>query len=399
MLVHILAYQSTTAAWANISEMRDALSSRRSGLRRNDLPGSDVDTWIGRVPDLDMAGLDYWHSRANALARACLEEGNFRQAIDSARKEFGDGRIGLILGSSTSSIDRTEEAYQHLEDDKLSESFKQDVIHNPGALSVFVAHYLGIGGPSQLINTACSSSAKVFAAAARWLQADIVDAVLVGGCDALGLSVVHGFDALQLVSPNACKPLDRHRDGINIGEAAGYALLAKYPLATSTGIVLSGYGESSDAHHMSHPHPEGRGAHQAMELALGRGSVAPDHVGYINLHGTSSRVNDTIEAKVVSSLFPDSTLCSSTKGWTGHTLGAAGITEAIIAMDTLETGRAPVNLNLSELDPEISISVVTEDTSIQTRHVMTNSFGFGGNNCSLLFSEESTAHPAEAIRS
>lgn len=388
MVAHIAAYQTMTAAWKNVDQMRGALLDRRSGLRRNDLPGSDVDTWIGRVPDVDGGHLGVWQSRANALAQACLDQGDLRSALDHARKEFGDFRVGLILGSSTSSIDRTEEAYRFLQQDRFAPEFMQDVVHNPGALTVFVADYLGIKGPRQLINTACSSSAKVFAAAARWMQADIVDAVLVGGCDALGLSVVHGFDSLQLVSQHACKPLDKDRDGINIGEAAGYALLSRKRLAYDTGVSLTGYGESSDAHHMSHPHPEGRGAQQAMEAALVRGAVCPEHVGYINLHGTSSRVNDTIESRVVSSLFPESTLCSSTKAWTGHTLGAAGVTEAIIALDTLKTGRPPVNLNLNSLDPDIDISVVTEDVKIDARHVISNSFGFGGNNCSLLFSRD-----------
>jgi 3-oxoacyl-[acyl-carrier-protein] synthase-1 len=387
MSVHVLEYQTTTAAWLNLGQMREALISRSSGLRRNDLEGSEVDTWIGRVPNLEFADLGRWHSRNNALARACLEQGNLRAAIEQMQREFGRYRVGLILGSSTSSIDRTEEAYRHLDDNgQFSAEFSQDVVHNPGALALFVADYLDIHGPSQLINTACSSSAKVFAAAARWLEADIVDAVLVGGCDALGLSVVHGFDALQLVSAKPCRPLDMNRDGINIGEAAGFALLAKKTTPDfRADIVLMGYGESSDAYHMSHPHPDGHGARQAMVGALSRAGICADSVGYINLHGTSSRVNDTIEAKVVASLFPRTTFCSSTKGWTGHTLGAAGITEAIIALDALITGVLPANLNLEKLDPEIAVSVVIDDQRASLAHVMTNSFGFGGNNCSLIF--------------
>ena len=391
MQIHVLDYQTTTAAWMNVEQMREALVTRRSGLRPNDLDGSDVDTWIGRVPEIDATGLGKWSSRNNALARVCLRQGGFEDAIAKVQHHFGDTRVGLILGSSTSSIDRTEQAYRHLDaEGQLTADFSQDVVHNPGALCLFVANYLGIRGPSQLINTACSSSAKVFASASRWLQAGVVDAVLVGGCDALGLSVVHGFDALQLVSAKPCRPLDRERDGINIGEAAGFALLTLSPLEDlCTGIVLEGYGESSDAYHMSHPHPEGQGAREAMVAALDRAHLNPQSIGYINLHGTSSRVNDTIEAKVVASLLPN-TVCSSTKGWTGHTLGAAGITEAIIAFDALKTGILPVNLNLETIDPEITISVVERDSYDKPGHVMTNSFGFGGNNCSLIFGLGST---------
>ena len=173
------------------------------------------------------------------------------------------------MGSSTSSIDRTETAYQHLEDGVLSTKFKQKEVHNPHAPSLFVAQLSGITGPAMTINTACSSSAKVFATGARWLEAGLVDAVLVGGVDTLCLSVLHGFDSLQLVSENQCKPFDQNRDDINLGEAAGYAILVRANEGhDDTSIHLLGYGESSDAHHMSHPHPDGLGARLAMQQAM-----------------------------------------------------------------------------------------------------------------------------------
>ncbi len=290
------------------------------------------------------------------------------------------------MGSSTSSIDRTETAYLHLQDGALSPEFQQPTVHNPHAPSLFMAHMTGITGPAMTINTACSSSAKVFATGARWLATGLVDAVLVGGVDTLCLSVLHGFHSLQLISPNQCKPLDQHRDGINLGEASGFAILVRpNEEHADTGIRLLGYGESSDAHHMSHPHPDGLGAKLSMQQALTMSGLEPERIDYINLHGTSSRANDLIEGKLIESMFPPSTQVSSTKAWMGHTLGAAGITEALIAADALKRGVIPGSLNLQELDHELDVSVQSDNVQKPMQHVMSNSFGFGGNNCTLAF--------------
>ena len=393
MDIRVLDYQTTTAAWANREAMVEAISQQTSGLSRNDLPGSDVDTWIGRVAEVDNLNLGSWHCRNNALADYCLSQGSFSASVETLKSQFDNARIGIIVGSSTSAIDRTESAYQNLTTSgELAPEFQQRDVHNPHALGLYVAHRLALTGPCMTINTACSSSAKVFASAARWLQAGVVDAVLVGGTDALGLSVVHGFNALQLVSNRPCQPFDEQRSGINIGEAAGFALLttsnhalAPYPLA-GAGITLAGYGESSDAHHMSHPHPEGAGAKSAIEQALHTANLTPADIDYINLHGTASQANDAIEGQVISQLFPNSTLASSTKGWTGHTLGAAGITEALIAVASLQTGLVPGNLNLDQVDQQLSLSLAPNNQTKHCSRVMTNSFGFGGNNCSLIFS-------------
>ena len=197
---------------------------------------------------------------------------------------------------------------------------------------------------------------------------------------------MHGFDSLQLVSENPCKPLDQNRDGINLGEASGYAILVRADEGhDDSGICLLGYGESSDAHHMSHPHPDGLGAKLAMTQALEMASLQPESIDYINLHGTSSRANDLIEGRLISSMFPKSTQVSSTKGWMGHTLGAAGITEALIALDALQRGLIPGSMNLDELDHELDLSVSNENIQRDMNYVMSNSFGFGGNNCCLVF--------------
>jgi len=386
MDIRLLDYQSTSAAGVNIDALREAIDTQRSGLRKNDFDRSDLKTWIGRVPGVDGIDLGEWQSRNNALASLGLEQGDLKKNLSALKKRYGSARLGIVMGSSTSSIDRTELAYQHLDNGRLTPEFQQDMVHNPHAPSLYVAHATGLTGPAITINTACSSSAKVFATGARWLEAGVVDAVLVGGVDTLCLSVLHGFDSLQLVSEQRCKPLDQNRDGINLGEASGYAILGRAAEhEQDTGVKLVGYGESSDAHHMSHPHPDGLGAELAIRQALRMAKLEPTSIDYINLHGTSSRANDLIEGKLIERLFPKTTQVSSTKGWMGHTLGAAGITEALIAVDALKRGVIPGSLNLDQLDKDLNISVQRDNLERSMHHVMSNSFGFGGNNCCLIF--------------
>jgi 3-oxoacyl-[acyl-carrier-protein] synthase-1 len=386
MDIRLLDYQSTSAAGVDIDALRQSIDTQTSGLRQNDLPGSDLTTWIGRVSGVESIDLGDWQSRNNALAHLGYQQGNIAEHVDALKVSLGSQRLGIVMGSSTSSIDRTEAAYRQLEEGALSAPFQQPLVHNPHAPSLYMAHLTGITGPALTINTACSSSAKVFATGARWLQAGLVDAVLVGGVDTLCLSVLHGFDSLQLVSENQCRPLDQHRDGINLGEASGFAILVRPDEGyADSGIRLLGYGESSDAHHMSHPHPDGLGARLAMEQALTRAQLGPEQIDYINLHGTSSRANDLIEGQLIAKMFPKSTQVSSTKAWMGHTLGAAGITEALIAVDALQRGVIPGSLNLAELDHELDLSVQAENITREMHYVLSNSFGFGGNNCCLVF--------------
>ena len=388
MDIRLIDYQSTSAAGLNLAELRIALESQTSGLRKNDFPESLLKTWIGRVDQIDDIDLGQWQSRNNALAHIGLQQGQILTHIESLKTRFSAHRLGVIMGSSTSSIDRTETAYTDLDENgMLKPEYQQEKVHNPHAPSLFVSHETGITGPSMTINTACSSSAKVFASGARWLESGIVDAVLVGGVDTLCLSVLHGFDSLQLVSENPCRPLDAQRDGINLGEAAGYAILVRAGESDEeTGIKLVGYGESSDAHHMSHPHPDGLGAELAMKDALSMSELSAEQIDYVNLHGTSSRANDAIEGALVARMFPSTTQCSSTKAWMGHTLGAAGITEALIAFDAIRTKLIPGSMNLENLDEGMNLSVQSANIHRQVQHVMSNSFGFGGNNCCLVFS-------------
>lgn len=394
----IVDYDATCAAGAGMPEIRAALAAQRSGLRPNDFPGCDLPTWIGRVAAIDnyvfAPHLANWQSRNNALIALGLQQGTLQQSLQQLVERFGSARIGVVMGSSTSSIDRSEEAYRSLDTaGQLAPEFVQQNVLNPHAPGLFVAELLGLDGPNMTINTACSSSAKVFATASRWLCAGVVDAVLVGGADTLCQSVLYGFHSLQLVSKAHCCPFDGARDGINLGEAAGFALLVRGAVTEieHTGIQLSGYGESSDAHHMSHPHPEGAGARLAIEQALAQAGLAPEQIDYINLHGTASQANDHIEGNLIGAMFPISTLASSTKGWTGHTLGAAGILESIFALEALTSGLVPGTLNLAQVDPEIAITMSATNQTAALTHVMSNSFGFGGNNACLIFSRTEVA--------
>lgn len=387
MEIRLKDYQSTSAAGVDIEALRAAIDTQTSGLRPNDFPFCDIPTWIGRVSGVEEIDLGVWQSRNNALAALGLQQGHILNQLEQLKSKYSANRIGLIMGSSTASIDRSEEGYRYVDKQgRLAPEYRQALVHNPHAPSLFVAHTTGITGPAMTINTACSSSAKVFASAARWLQLGVVDAVLVGGVDTLCLSVLYGFDSLQLVSQNRCQPFDEGRDGINLGEAAGFAILMRAADSEDdTGISLYGFGESSDAHHMSHPHPDGLGARLSMQQALDMAELTSDAIDYINLHGTSSKANDLIEGKLVENMFPKSTVVSSTKGWMGHTLGAAGITEALIAADALRRGVIPGSLNLVELDSQLQLNIQADNITQPLNYVMSNSFGFGGNNCSLLF--------------
>jgi 3-oxoacyl-[acyl-carrier-protein] synthase I len=390
--VVISHYTSTSAAGTGLVALRASLQDRLSGLRANDLPGCDLKTWIGRVPNVESielpSSLAHLHSRNSQLAWLGLQQDGLPDAIRELAGRIGVERIGVVMGTSTSSIGRTEEAYTHLDETgRMRSEYRQPEVHNLHSPGIFVAAACGLKGPSLTISTACSSSAKVFACAARWISHGLVDAVLVGGIDSLCLSTLYGFNSLELISRGPCRPFDKDRDGISLGEAAGYALLTRPELAPYSRTALLGYGESSDAHHMSHPHPEGKGAILAMDRALQRAQLGAEDIEYINLHGTASKANDQVETYALAERFSTNTLVSSTKGWTGHTLGAAGIVEAVIAMDTMETGLIPGTLNCAQLDAGFRFPVLLTNVLRSVRCTMSNSFGFGGSNASLIFGQ------------
>lgn len=382
----VRTWTATSAAGHGRQALNDALAARRSGLRRNDFaPFDGLPCHIGRVDGVEDAHLPRaladWDCRNNRLAWLGLQADGLLEAVARLAAEVGRDRVAIVIGTSTSSIGATEEAYARLEDGRFPADLDRPRIHTPHSLGGFLQAALDLHGPCVTVATACSSSAKVFAQAARLMAAGFADAAVVGGIDTLCGSVLYGFNSLGLVSEAPCRPFDAGRNGLSLGEAAGYALLTR----DGDGPRLLGWGESSDAHHMSSPHPEGLGARLAMQGALDRAGVDASQVDYINLHGTATPKNDEIEAGAVAALFGPDTWASSTKGWTGHTLGAAGILESVIALEALTGGLVPGTLNAQTLDPACGPQLRIDNGRRDCRHVMNNSFGFGGNNCSLLF--------------
>ena len=367
----------------------DALEEARGGLRPCDFEDADLDTWIGRVDGLEdepvVAEFACFDCRNNRLAQLGLRQDGFSDHVAEVRARHGAARIGVFIGTSTSGALQTELAYRHRDPitGALPADFSYLGTQNAMSVAEFTRRFLSLDGPVMSISTACSSSAKVFASAYRHIKAGFCDAAVVGGVDSLCFSTLYGFSSLGLVSHRPCRPWDAERDGMNIGEGAGFALLEKKDGGVA-GVALLGYGESSDAYHMSSPHPEGAGAAAAMKSALAMAGVTPDAIDYINLHGTGTRANDVSEDRAVMKVFGGGTPCSATKGWTGHTLGAAGITEILFALGSIERGFIPGTLNSERLDPALSAGVLLRSRTAPVKCVLSNSFGFGGSNCSLV---------------
>ena len=383
----VLSYTTTSAAGPGKAAIARALREERTGLAPNDLDWAPLDCWIGRIDALESVvlpdGLRAFDCRNNRLALLALEQDGFLAAVAAARARHGAGRIGVFLGTSTSGILSTELAYQGRDPatGKLPAAFRYDTTHNLDATTEFVRGVLGLTGPAMTISTACSSSAKVFCLAERFIRMGLVDAAVVGGVDSLCHTTLYGFTSLQLVAPDICRPYDTARRGLSIGEAGGFALLERGVGA----LQFTGYGETSDAYHISTPHPDGDGARRAMLEALARASLATGEIDYINLHGTATPANDLAEGRAVHAIFGTGTPCSSTKGITGHTLGAAGITEAAVALLSIEHDFLPGCSTTREVDPATQCAIALRGEARKLRHVMSNSFGFGGNNCALVF--------------
>lgn len=385
----VTAHTATSAAGCGVAAFSRSLRERRSGLRINDFSSAPLECRIGRVEGLEHAAVPEAFAaidcRNNRLAWQGLGADGFLDAARAAVQRYGADRVAIVLGTSTASIGATEEAYRQLgTDGGFAPCYRNFLLHSPHSLVAFVQGVLGTTGPACTVATACSSSAKVFAQAERLIRHGWADAAVVGGVDTLCDSVLFGFNALQLVSDEPCRPFDVARRGISIGEAAGFALLERASVERAAPQLL-GWGESSDAHHMSSPHPQGLGARMAITAALQRAGLEAAAVDYINLHGTATPANDAVEAVVVAELFPAGTRASSTKGWTGHTLGAAGIVEAVACLIALDQDFIPGTLNCLEPDPLCGPQLAQDNIDRTLRVALSSSFGFGGNNAVLAF--------------
>ncbi|MBS0505946.1 MAG: beta-ketoacyl-[acyl-carrier-protein] synthase family protein [Proteobacteria bacterium] len=380
----------TTCLGRGLAAHRQALADGRSGLRPCDFETVRLPTWIGAVDGVDTAllpaALAEYDCRNNRLAQLALEADGFAQQVRAAVQRHGSARVGVFLGTSTAGILETEIAYRQRDaaTGALPAAMSYAGAHCPFSVADFVRQYLGIDGVALTISTACSSSAKVFAAAARQMALGVIDAAVVGGVDSLCLTTLYGFASLQLTSAQPARPYDAARDGISIGEAAAFALLERADAQAGGGVYLLGTGESSDAHHMSAPHPEGLGARLAMEAALQSAGLSAQDIDYVNLHGTATPANDAAEGLAMAALFGDRVPCSSTKGATGHTLGAAGAVEALLCALALQDGCIPGSPGTQQLDPAIALDYRLAASRAPLRRVLSNSFGFGGSNCALV---------------
>ena len=380
-------YTLTTALGAGREPTLAGLQAGRSGLSPKRFLDVELSTWIGEVAGLDQVslpiGLEAFDCRNNRLAWLGLRQDGFVDAARRATARWGTQRVAVILGTSTSGLLQTELAYRRrAPDGSLPADFHYAQTQNSSSLAAFVVHALGVQGPSCVVSTACSSSAKVFGNAARMIAAGLIDAALVGGVDSLCLTTLYGFNSLELLAADICRPWDAQRHGLSLGEAAAFALLER-DVDEAQGWLL-GVGESNDGYHMSSPHPEGAGAVEAMRAALADAQLAPGSIDYINLHGTATPNNDAAEDRAVGTVFGNATPCSSTKGATGHTLGAAGGVEAAIGLLALQHAFVPGGLNLRTRDASLHANYQRESFDARLRTTLSNSFGFGGSNASLV---------------
>jgi 3-oxoacyl-[acyl-carrier-protein] synthase I len=384
-------FSLVTGLGAGCAATVEALRLGRSALAPCCFEPAPGPTYVGEVPRLDEAplggALAPFDCRNHRLAALALAQDGFADAVAAARERHGAGRIGVFVGTSTAGLLHSERAYRRRDpaSGALPADFDYAHTHNTYALGDFVRRSLMLGGPAHVVSAACATTAKVFASAARMIEAGVCDAAIVGGADTLCATTLYGFHALNVMSEEPCRPFDAERRGISIGEAAGFVLLEKPSAAArEDAVLLLGVGESSDAYHMSSPHPEGVGARLAMEQALAAAGLAPEAIDYINLHGTATPVGDAAEDRAVSDLFGTATPCSSTKGYTGHTLGASGVVEALFSALSIRHGLLYGSPHTRVLDPGFRSRYLLETAPGRVDRVISNSFGFGGANCSVL---------------
>lgn len=365
------------------------LAGDRSGLAPTSdwVPGREifagrVDAQLPRIP----ASLSRFTGRNNALTLAALAQ--IESTIQAFRADRPDARIGVVMGTTTGGVLELERTFASYSADALPDTFHYDALEF-GATASFVAEVLGVTGPAYTLSTACSSGARALASARELLALGVCDAVVAGATDSLCGLTTNGFAALQALAAGVSKPCSADRDGINLGEGSAVFWLT----AESGGIQLAGVGESSEAHHISAPDPTGGGAIRAMRGSLHDAGIGPDQIAYLNLHGTGTPQNDSMECTAVAEVFPGSVPCSSTKALVGHTLGAAGAMEAgfcWLALDRREGSSIalPPHRYDGAYDPALPrvalTSVGDRAEAPPEAWVMTNSFGFGGNNCTLV---------------
>lgn len=389
--IAITACATQSACGTGTEHLYRAILDNTTALQPPSLIETGFPTMAGEIteslPDVSPS-LKHFSSRNTRIALAAInhKEDGFRPAVSRAIEKYGAHRIGVIIGTSTSGILETENAYIQLSENKtVPSSYSFPHQHAWVATANYLQAEFGLSGPCYSVSTACSSSSKTIASAQRLIATNLCDAVITGGVDSLCRLTFHGFNSLGLMSEQASMPLDQNRSGISIGEAAGLLLVERSSEEHADCVHVLGVGESSDAHHMTAPHPEGLGASLAMQRAVSQAKLSLDDIQYVNLHATGTLKNDAAEIHAMKQLFGSSIKVSGTKGLTGHTLGAAGGLETIITWLALKKNIVPGTCNLNTPDPEFNVNIVKDtETSVSIKVAMSNNFGFGGNNTSVI---------------
>ena len=384
-MIYINVLTSVSSLGTNELTIVDSLShtDRCYLTYRDDLLNEHKGSYFGQIK-AKLPRLDEYpeHKSRNSAVLAFLTD-SIKDSINELKQKYSKDRIAIILGTSTSGLDETEnELKKFMQTGVPSRVFyyKSQEFGDP---SMFFADYLDIDGPAYTISTACSSSARALICGKRMLESGLVDAVIAGGADTLCKVPINGFNSMGVLSHERCMPFNKNRAGINIGEGGGLMILSK----EKASLELLGVGESSDAYHVSSPEPSGAGAISAMKMALDDASLTTDDIGYVNLHGTATKLNDAMESKAMASLFKGKVPCSSTKYMTGHTLGAAGIVETAILCYLLKHDLdLPVqDFSHDEIDDTLDeCGLVKEKMKAKKKVMMSNSFAFGGNNASII---------------
>ncbi len=384
--IPILAFASVSALGRTLEATTRRLFDGSTGLAFGSAVVPDTPSPLGEVsgplpplPD----GLAVWDCRANRLLAMAMAQ--VAPELAQVRQAFGPGRVGVVIGTSASGNTDLEQAYA------IDGATGYDYHHRQsfGACATLAARLAGVSGPAYAVSTACSSGANAMISAAHLIRAGLCDAVIVGATDAICRTTVFGFQALGVTDPDLCRPFDADRRGLNLGEGAAVLVLGRRRpdgLGGGPDLFLAGWGATSEAHHMTQPDPEGDGSARTMAAALACAGLAPADIGYLNLHGTATPQNDTAEARGVAKVFGTNVAAGSTKGYTGHLLGAAAAVEAVISLIALRDQRLPPSLNLNRKDPDVPIDILDAVTPAPgIRYALSNSFAFGGNDTSLIF--------------
>ncbi|SKA60636.1 3-oxoacyl-[acyl-carrier-protein] synthase-1 [Succinivibrio dextrinosolvens DSM 3072] len=389
-MIYINCYASISALGNTKDTIIKSLSSEKKAYltARSDMINGGKTAYYGCVENCELPDISEYkehNTRNNRFLAYLCEE--LKEQIKYFTDKYAPDRIGVVMGTSTSGLSESEEEIKRFKESNVRSDDYFYSFQEFGDPAMFLSEYLKISGPSYTISTACSSSSRALVSARRLIESGLCDVVIAGGADTLCTVPINGFNSMGLISSNPCTPFCEGRDGISIGEAGGLMVLSK----EKSNLTLRGIGESSDAYHVSSPDPTGEGAVSAMKMALEDAKLTPSDIGYINLHGTATKLNDAMEAKAVASVFGDKVPCSSTKYMTGHTLGAAGILESCILCYILENNLTlPIqSTSIRNLDKELDdCGLITQRIKANKPYMMSNSFAFGGNNASVIIGLE-----------